>query len=70
MPTVAMITLTEIRHREGTLEGWKCLKKFLCLMNEMLVLSDHELGETDLVEHQINLDRSFYSISTEVAIYS
>ena len=67
-PTIATISPTEVRQREGTLlsqlnigdagtsEEQKCLKKFLCSINEVFALSDHELGETDLVEHQINLE--------------
>lgn len=59
---------TEASYREGTLlsqlnigdagtpEEQKCLKKFLCLMNKVFALSDYEVGETDLVDHQINLE--------------
>ena len=67
-PSVATISTTEVIQREGTLlsqlnigdagtsEEQKCLKKFLGSINEVFALSDHELGKTDLVEHQINLE--------------
>jgi len=67
-PTVATITPAQVMKREvallsqlkigdaGTPEEQRCLKRLLCSMNEVFALSDHELGETDLIEHHIDLE--------------
>jgi len=52
----------------GDAEEQKCLKKFLCSVNEVFALSDHELGETDLVKHQIYLKQAISYISTKDAL--
>jgi len=63
-PTVATITPAQVMKREvvllsrlkiGDAGTLKVQRWLLCSMNEVFALSDHELGETDLVEHHIDL---------------
>ena len=41
----------------GTLQEQEALRGLLCSMNDAFALTEHELGETSLVEHRINLEK-------------
>ena len=48
----------------GTLEEQKAFKDVLCSMNDVFALTEHELGETNLVEHQIDLEQDTLPVRT------
>ena len=41
----------------GTLQEQEALRGLLCSMNDAFALTEHELGETSLVEHRIDLEK-------------
>ena len=48
----------------GTLEEQKAFKDVLCSMNDVFALTEHELGETNLVEHRIDLEQGTLPVRT------
>ena len=75
-PMVATISAAELSNHEkqllsqlniegaGTPEDHKALKKLLCSMNTVFALTEHELGETGLVEHKIKLEEGKQAVRT------